>query len=146
MDQASQALPRIPKQGWKERNSVRSYAASPFRVKPGRVGGSWGRGEDWVLCIMPETHRTRPYLQALQGSGDARSSSLAWLWAIGRHAEKAPNGRPSGNWPPLSVPWPLCRSRRKLRTVGASRALSSFTSPDSAADFLKEKFLLQELI
>lgn len=83
-----------------------------------------GGGEDCVLWTMLETHLTRPYLQPLQGSGNTRSASLAWLWAIGRHTEKTPNGRPSGTWPPLSELWPLCGSRRKLRTVGASRALS----------------------
>ena len=29
--------------------------------------------------------RMREDLQLSRGSGDARSSSLAWLWAIGRH-------------------------------------------------------------
>ena len=46
-------------------------------------------GQDWTV---PETQRPRLDLQPLGGS-----ASPAWLWAIVRHTEKAPSGRPWGS-------------------------------------------------
>lgn len=77
---------------------------APLRAKPKRRHGSLCHEEDCQGRTRPSN---RGDLHPWRGSRDARSTSLAWQWAIGRHTEKAPNGRPSGSWPPLGEHWPL---------------------------------------
>lgn len=113
----SRAKPLKPFPGSRSRNGGNR---SPLGAKGPRLpapnsAGCMGRGAPGRTAPHGPCQRLSALgLQPVRGNRDARSASLAWLWAIGRHTEKVPSGRPSGCWRPLGALWPLCRSWLKL--------------------------------